>query len=145
MTARAASRESIGAPSHVDAFELQPPQERRGVEQLQRRVRGCGVQPAVVDIERVGVALLVEVEQRQVPVVVEGQAIVGRPVRFTRREPRDAFVDPALHLVHVGDGVDRPDVIGVAVDRGEPVMLGGLVVPALLEPEREHPAHVAVV
>ena len=54
-------------------------------------------------------------------------------------------VDPALHLVHVGDGVDGPHVIRVAFDGGEPVVLGELVVPALLETEGVHPAQVAVV
>jgi hypothetical protein len=44
----------------------------------------------------------------------------------------------------VGDGVDGPDVAGVQRDRFAAGFLGGCVVAALLEPEREHAQDVAV-
>ena len=49
-------------------------------------------------------------------------------------------VDPALHLVGVHDGMDRPDVVGVGVDRGESGVEGLAVVAGLLEPEGGHAA-----
>ena len=47
----------------------------------------------------------------------------------------------ALHLVGVGDGVDRPHVVGVGGDGGQPGVQRLAVVPGLLEPERGHAAH----
>ena len=47
----------------------------------------------------------------------------------------------ALHLVGVHDGVDRPHVVGVGLDGGQPGGQRLAVVAGLLEPERRHAAH----
>ena len=99
----------------------------------------------VVDRQRLVAAAGFEQVEGEVPPVVDGEQVAVAPVGLPGAQEADAVVDPALHLVHVGDGVDGPHVVGVAFDGGEAVVLGELVVPALLETEREHPAQVAVV
>ena len=60
-----------------------------------------------------------ELVEREVPPVVHGEQVAGLPVRSIGREEANAVVDPALHLVGVHDGVDRPHVVGVGLDRRE--------------------------
>ena len=79
------------------------------------------------------------------PPVVDREQVALCPVGLRSLQEADAFVDAALHLVGVHDGVGRPDVVAVALHRGQAVSFGQLVVAALLEAEGVHAAHVAVV
>ena len=83
--------------------------------------------------------------QGQVPPVVDGEQVAVAPVGLAGAEETDAVVDPALHLVDVGHGMGGPHVVVVAVDGGEPVMLGQRIVAALFEAERVHPLCVGMV
>ena len=83
-------------------------------------------------------------EQRQVPPVVEGEGVVGRPVLLARLQPVDAVVDAALHLHHVRHGVHRPAVLRLDLERlaRRAFRLGVLV--ALLQAERLHSKDVRI-
>ena len=82
-----------------------------------------------------------EVEQREVPPVVDGEEVAGTPVGFALAEEADAVGDPAAHLVGVDDRVDRPHVVGVDGQRRQPGLLGLAVAARLLEAEGLHAAH----
>jgi hypothetical protein len=70
--------------SEIDPVEVQPPEQRGGVDELEREVGRFAVDLRVVERQRLGVSLLVHVEEGQVPVVVVGEAAAGRPVLRAR-------------------------------------------------------------
>ena len=73
------------------------------------------------------------------PPVVHREEVAVAPV--VARKEGDAFVDAALHLVGVDDGVDRPHVVGIGVDRRETRVSAFAVVAGLFQAEGLHPAH----
>ena len=93
----------------------------------------------VVEGERVVDPARFEEIEREVPPVVHREHVPAAPIGFAGAQERDALVDASLHLVHVGDRVDRPHVLGMRGDGGEAVAFRRLVVARLLEAEGEHP------
>ncbi len=133
--------ERASAPAHVEAVQLEAPQERRGVDQrpgaaARREVR-------IVDRERTLRVALVDVEQRQVPPEVTRQGGVARPGRACTFEERDALGRPAAHLAHVREDVDRSGTAGLERERTTGGGLGRVVIAVLLEAERMHRENVA--
>ena len=95
----------------------------------------------VVDREHLVVAAGFEQVQREMPPVVDGEQVAAAPVGFSAAQEADAVVDLALHLQGVHHGVNAPDVVGVALDRGEADARGPLVVAGLFEAEGVHAPH----
>ena len=140
-----ASRPGVGErrePAAVgDAVEAQAPEQRAGVDHLEGHALGLGVVDlGVVDAERVVDVTAFEVEEREVPPVVDREEVAGTPVGLALAEEPDAVGHSAAHLVGVDHGVDRPHVVGVDGQRGEPRRLGLAVAARLLEAERLHAA-----
>jgi hypothetical protein len=130
--------------AEIDALQVEAPEQRRCVDQLQRKVWRLSVDPIVVEGQHVGVTFLVEVEERQVPVVMVREPIVRRPVALARLEPRYAFVDPTLHLHDVGAGVHGPRVprLDVQSPAGSVFRFGVLI--AFFQTEGVHAEKVGV-
>ncbi len=82
-----------------------------------------------------------EAVQGEVPPVVHGEQIAALPTGAFTREERDSVVDPALHLIGVHHGVDRPHIVRVGADSGEAGVESLTVVPGLLETECCHSTH----
>ena len=99
---------------------------------------------AIVELERLRVVGAVQMEERQVPEVVERESVVRRPVALARHEPLDALADAPLHLHHVRRRVHRPAVLRLDRERGARGLLGLGVLVHLLEAERVHAEHVRV-
>ena len=115
--ARACGDHAVGdllpAPADIDAGEVQPPEQRRGVAQIQQDAAPARAQQAVVDRERRGMVLAVDMVEREVPGIVDGEEAARGPVRLARLVPVDPLVVAALHLEHVADRMDAPDVLGI--------------------------------
>ncbi|MCZ7599701.1 MAG: hypothetical protein M5U09_20805 [Gammaproteobacteria bacterium] len=87
---------------------------------------------------------MLDVEQGEVPPVVEGEAVVRGPVLDPRLEQRLALVDPVLHLHHVGERMDGPAVAAFDFQCRARRGLGAAVLVALLEAEGLHAEDVGV-
>ena len=66
------------ARADLDSAQHQPPQQRTGVDQLDQQRRAVAVDRAVEELEHRRLVALLEVEQRQVPPVVDGEEAVAR-------------------------------------------------------------------
>ena len=82
----------LPAPADIDAGEVQPPEQRRGVAQVEQDAAPARAQQAVVDGERRGMVLAVDMVEREVPGIVDGEVAARAPSRprapRTRRSPR---------------------------------------------------------
>ena len=94
----------------------------------------------VVDVEDLGVMPGLQLEQGQVPPVVDDEQVARAPIVDAAAQERDAAIDEPTHLQRVPNCVDRPHVVGVDVDRLHPGVLGLVVLTTLLESEGIHPA-----
>ena len=82
------------APTSTSA-QVQPPQHRRRVHQVEPDGRIPGADPLVVEREHLVVLAEVEVEEREMPPVVDREQVVGRaPVALAPGEPVDARPAP---------------------------------------------------
>lgn len=141
-SARPRVRERTEPISRVDPVEHEPPQQRAGVEHLERHAFGpVVVDLRVVDRQHLVVASCLEQVQREMPPVVHREQVARPPVGLPAAKEADAVVDLALHLEGVDDRVDTPHVVGVALDRGEADVLGPVVVAGLLGAEGVHALH----
>ena len=86
----------------------------------------------------------IQVIEGQMPPVVEGEAVVGRPVVRPAGQPVHAVAEPALHLHHMGAGMDGPGIARVQLQRPPRALLGAAIVAHLLEAEGVHAQNVAV-
>ena len=128
------------AVADVDPRELEPPQERSGVDAVERRVVGeLGRREAVIVGENLVEPALLDQKQGEMPAVVVGHEMRVRPVRPRRLEKADALLVPVRGLHHVGQRMRRPGVARIAGERLAAEVLGALEVAGLLEPEGVKP------
>ena len=129
----------------VDPAQAQAPEQCGGIEHLQLDLRSLGPQRAVVNLQHPVEAIVVEIEERDVPPVVEGEAVVVlRPIGLAPFHEGDAFLLPRLHLHDVADRVLRPAVVRLQVDGLPAGVLRRAVVPAFLQAEGGHAEQEAV-
>ena len=127
------------------AVEVPPPEQGRGVEQLERQPAGVGgVEDAVVHGQRDVRAVGLEGVQAVVPPVVDPEEVAVVEVLDPLVHEPEPVAEASLHLVRVSYRVDRPDVRTVEADRLQPDDLAAVVVAGLLEPEGEHPEQEGV-
>ncbi len=79
------------------------------------------------------------------PPVVDVEEVARGPVADAAVEVRQPFAETTLHLECVHDGMNAPDVLGVALDSFTTDVLAAVVVTRLLEAKSEHPEHERVV
>jgi hypothetical protein len=96
-------------PAVVVAREMQPPEQRRGVDHVHHHAGPAAVH-LVVEERQHGVDVAgLEVVERQVPPIVDLQEAVARPAVVTAH-PGDSLGLPVLHLHHMRHGVLRPAI-----------------------------------
>ena len=128
------------AVADIDPRKFEPPQERSGVDAVERRVIGeLGRGEAVVVGKNLVEPPLLDQKEREVPAVVVGHEMRRRPIRPRRLEKGDALLVPVRGLHHVGQRMRRPGVARIAGERLAAEVLGALEVAGLLEPEGVKP------
>jgi len=140
-------RPGVGEPRPArrvaNAAQPQPPQQRRGVDELGDARRPSGDAP-IVDLERARRVAEFQVVQREMPPDVRGRGPCPVPVRPALLHPADAFGGAALHFEHVGARMVRTEVSRLELERGERGFLGAAVCAAFFQPEGLHRPHAGV-
>ena len=134
----------LPARADIDAGELQAPEQGRGIHEIEQRARGRAPDMAVVDPQHLLEAALLDEEERQMPPLMDRERRRRHPMGLQPAEPGDALALAALHLQHMGDGMDRPCIGGIALDGAAARRLGRAIVAALLQPEGMHAQEIAV-
>ena len=92
----------LEAIARIDPAQVEAPEQRGGIEHFQLNLRGLGPKRRIVNFEHPVEAVVVEIEERDVPPVVKGEGVVVlRPMRLALLHEGDAFVLPGLHLHHM--------------------------------------------
>ena len=139
-----AVQQLLPARAHINAQQVQPPQQRRRVQPLQCDVGRVGTQVLVKQLQR---ALMVQRLQRKqglVPTQVAREAVALRPVRLPVRHPRNTFINAALHLHHMGHGMNGPGHLGGAVQGVAAGVFGLGVQVALFQTKGVQAQHIRV-
>jgi hypothetical protein len=131
----------VPARTHRDAAQLQAPQDGRCVDHLEHDRRTCAQHALIHQRQHVVDLVQPEVEQRQVPPVVDREEAAVAPRLVVIAQPRHAVTAAVLHLHHMRDRVPAPAVARFEFDAAAPLPLGRGVVGAFLESEREHRQH----
>src|SRR5688572_19281870 len=141
-------RDLAPAIADVDPVALEAKEHRRRILDIDvevRHLRDEGrrevAEAPVVKIEHRFELAPLEVEHRPVPPQVVHEVVDLRPVRLEAGEPRYALLLPALHLEDVRHRVRAPAVGGIELDGAPAGALGGGVLAAFLQAEREARKH----
>ena len=132
------------APAHVDTAQLEPPQQRRRIDERVGRSGCFRCERVDVDGDRGRNGVEIDVEEREVPRDVRREPGVARPDGARRFEPCDALGRTALHLHDVRYHVNCARVVGLKAQRFPGSALRASVIAVLFETERVHAEHVAV-
>ena len=124
--------------AHVLAAQMQPPQQRRRIEQVHRDADACAEDRAVEQPQHLVRLPAVEMIEREMPPVMDGEEAVAAPRIGIAAHPGDAVAGAALHLQHMGHRVLRPAVARLELDGAAAGDLGRTVVAHLLQPEGVH-------
>jgi len=99
----------LPAVADIMAGEGEPPQQRRGVDHVERDHRAVLADRAVIERQHlIGLAEIEMAEREMPPVVNPEEIVVAGPVRFAGDHPADAVLGAPLHFHDMGDGVVRP-------------------------------------
>ena len=130
-------RQQIAPPlGDVAAKRVEPPQQSRGIAQIEGQGPQRVQQGSVVQRECGVVLSEFEVEQRLVPPDVHLGDVLGcRPERLARDHPAESVLRAPGHFHHMRDGVMRPEAVRFEFGRRAQLILGAGIIARLFQTE----------
>jgi hypothetical protein len=138
---RPARRKNGKSLAGIDVGQMQPPEQRRGIDQLREPL---ALNAPVVDRQRVLRPAELQVVEREVPPQVGAGAAAAGPQGTALAHPAHALREAALHLEHVRDGMVGAQVARLQLERPARRRFRRGVLAALLQREGVHRKHRVV-
>ncbi|MBK8210899.1 MAG: hypothetical protein IPK78_14000 [Rhodospirillales bacterium] len=124
--------------SYLDSLQVQPPQQRRRIDQVEDEGGALAIDRPVEQRQHLVDFTEVEMIKREMPPDVDAEeAVVGPSVRV-RLQPANAVPLSPLHLHHVRDGMPAPAVARLALDGLSPMPFGKRILAVLFRAECVH-------
>ncbi len=111
------SRDLAPSPLRFGSAQLQPPQQRGGIDETVVAAIELRRDQIVVGGERIRGGVGVDLKERKVPREMDAKAGIADPDRLRPPQPGDTLVGRPSHLEDMGDHVDRRRVVGDEFER----------------------------
>ena len=126
-----------------DAGILEAPKHGDGIADIEIILRLVGADLRVIEAEHFVILRQFEMIERAVPPDMVGEVVAAAPAVFGAFQPGNAVAGPAFHFMHMGDGMDGPNIARIGRHRALSHRPRGGVIAAFLEAEGIHAVHEA--